>query len=81
VSSLAQIHAQGLCEKRSITHNKSRLISRAYHGGVPLFDNPDSEFDDGTVGTILSRNKELSILLLSMVAYALRILSVLIPNH
>ena len=70
MSSLAQINTQSLCKKRSITHNKNRLISCAYHGGIHFDANLDLEFGDEIVSTTVSRSKELSVLLSPMVAYA-----------
>ena len=55
VSSLAQTHAQGLCKKRVVVNNP--LISHVYHGGAPVGNDPDLEFEGETVSTIASQSK------------------------
>jgi hypothetical protein len=48
---------------------------------VPSDANLDLEFGDGTASTVLSRSKELPILLLPMAACGPRIPFACMPNH
>jgi hypothetical protein len=59
----------------------NRLIFRAYHGGDDVDYNLDLEFEGETTSTVLSRSRELSILLPPMAACDPRTLFAGTPGH